>query len=429
MKKALFSLAVVLFSIASWPAQAASRFIEIPVGGWDPGPQLRKQHEGNIVDWIRRVDVHPEALTNDVIEVDLFDAIVRLERTAGPLLDAAPDPVYVPTSTDAGAVAAMPSARLRWTGAMVSASTSQAPSSCMDAERAIRITEAADGQLRAIFDIGSFRYELRDGLLIRKDFRRLPREAPVRDVSSDARDAVSSDDVGKEATSTVRVLFGYGTTALGDDREKVFAEMRKAVCLANEGFSDSGIKVELERAANVLSGYQETGVTQTLDDLVAGRRGALGVMHRVRDIEKADIVLMIIDTGASPSVCGQSQRVLATKETAFAVVERNCLGATTSSLAHEIGHLFGADHEPANASVRPPKFSYGHGYQAPENAPGRWRTLMSYECPGAPCGRINLWSSPDLSHNGLPAGTKETHHNVRVLNETREVIANFYPEP
>lgn len=194
MKTALFSLAVVLFSSASSPAQAASRFIEIPVGGWDPGPQLRKQHEGSIVDWIRRVDVHPEALTNDVIEVDLFDAIVRLERTAGPLLDAATDPVYVPAGTDAGAVAAMPSTRLRWTGTMASApasaSASQAPTSCMDAESAVRITEAADGQLRAIFDIGSFRYELRDGLLIRKDFRRLPREAPVRDVSSDARDAV-----------------------------------------------------------------------------------------------------------------------------------------------------------------------------------------------------------------------------------------------
>lgn len=193
MKTALFSLAVVLFSSASWPAQAASRFIEIPVGGWDPGPQLRKQHEGNIVDWIRRVDVHPEALTDDVIEVDLFDAIVRLERTAGPLLDAAPDPVYVPAGTEAGAVAAMPSARLRWTGTMASASASQAPTSCMDAESAVRITEAADGQLRAIFDIGSFRYELRDGLLIRKDFRRLPREAPVRDVSSDARDTVEHE--------------------------------------------------------------------------------------------------------------------------------------------------------------------------------------------------------------------------------------------
>lgn len=433
MKTALFSLALVLLSSSSWSAQAASRFIEIPVGGWDPGRQIRKQHEDNIVDWIRRVDVHPEALADDVIEVDLFDAIVRLERTAGPRLDAAADPLYAPAENDASAVAALPSARLRWTGRMASTSTStstsQAPTSCMDAKRAVRITEAADGQLRAIFDIGSFRYELRDGVLIRKDFRRLPSEAPVRDASPDAPDVVSSEDVEQEATSTVRVLFGYGTTALGDDREVVFAEMREAVCLANEGFSRSGIKVELERAANVLSGYQETGVTQTLDDLVAGRSGALGVMHQVRDIEKADIVLMIIDTGPSRSVCGQSQRVLATKETAFAVVERNCLGATTSSLAHEIGHLFGADHDPANASVRPPKFSYGHGYQAPENAPGRWRTLMSYECSGAPCGRINLWSSPDLSHSGLPAGTKETHHNVRVLNENREVIAGFYPTP
>ncbi|WP_185744938.1 hypothetical protein WAC51_19555 [Stenotrophomonas geniculata] len=67
-------------------------------------------------------------------------------------------------------------------------------------------------------------------------------------------------------------------------------------------------------------------MTQTLDDLMAGRKGALGFMHQVRDVAKADIVLMIIDTGSSLSSCGQAQRLLATKETSFAVVERNCLG-------------------------------------------------------------------------------------------------------
>jgi len=44
----------------------------------------------------------------------------------------------------------------------------------------VRVSEASDGRLQAIFNIGSFRYELQGSVLIRKDLRRLPREAPVR---------------------------------------------------------------------------------------------------------------------------------------------------------------------------------------------------------------------------------------------------------
>lgn len=422
MKRALFVAAVVFLASSPSPAQATSRFVEIPAGGWDPGPELRRQHEGSVVDWVRRVDVHPDALFDDSIEVDLFDLKVRLQRVAGHPPGEASDPVHVLAVQNGGASSEIIPSRLRWAGKTASSS-----SPCTDVEGTVRVSEGSDGRLQAIFDIGSFRYELRGGVLIRKDLRRLPREAPVRDVSPAVRGAAPTAEAGTGGKSTVRVLFGYGAAALGSDREEVFAEMRKAVCLANKGFLDSGIQVELERAGNVLPGYQETGVTQTLDDLMAGRRGTLGFMHQVRDAAKADIVLMIIDTGSSPLLCGQAQRLLATKEAAFAVVERNCLGATTSSLAHEMGHLFGADHEPANASISPPRFDHGHGYQAPENAPDRWRTVMSYECSGVPCRRVNLWSSPDLSHNGLPAGTEGTHHNARVLNDTRQMIADFYP--
>ncbi len=423
MKRALFCLVLVLLGIFPSVAKTGTRFVQIPAGGWDPGPELRRQYEGSIVDWVRRVDVHPDALSGDSIEVDLFDVTVRLERVGYPAGDA-PDPVHVLAVQNGGTSSGTMPSRLRWAGTTASSS-----SPCTDVEGAVRVSEASDGRLQAIFNIGSFRYELQGSVLIRKDLRRLPREAPVRDVGPAVPGAAASAEAGPAGKSTARVLFGYGTAALESDREEVFAEMRKAVCLANKGFSDSGIQLELERAGNALPGYRETGVTQTLDDLMAGRKGALGFMHQVRDVAKADIVLMIIDTGSSLSSCGQAQRLLATKETAFAVVERNCLGASTSSLAHEIGHLFGADHEPANASISPPRFAYGHGYQAPENVPDRWRTVMSYECSGVPCHRVNLWSSPDLSHNGLPAGTEKTHHNVRVLNETRQMIADFHPWP
>jgi len=320
MKRALFCLVLVLLGIFPSVAKTGTRFVQIPAGGWDPGPELRRQYEGSIVDWVRRVDVHPDALSGDSIEVDLFDVTVRLERVGYPAGDA-PDSVHVLAVQNGGTSSGTMPSRLRWAGTTASSS-----SPCTDVEGAVRVSEASDGRLQAIFNIGSFRYELQGSVLIRKDLRRLPREAPVRDVGPAVPGAAASAEAGPAGKSTARVLFGYGTAALESDREEVFAEMRKAVCLANKGFSDSGIQLELERAGNALPGYRETGVTQTLDDLMAGRKGALGFMHQVRDVAKADIVLMIIDTGSSLSSCGQAQRLLATKETSFAVVERNCLG-------------------------------------------------------------------------------------------------------
>ncbi|MEN5070967.1 hypothetical protein [Stenotrophomonas sp. TWI1183] len=184
MKRALFVAAVVFLASSPSPAQATSRFVEIPAGGWDPGPELRRQHEGSIVDWVRRVDVHPDALFDDSIEVDLFDLKVRLQRVAGHPPGEASDPVHVLAVQNGGASSEIIPSRLRWAGKTASSS-----SPCTDVEGTVRVSEGSDGRLQAIFDIGSFRYELRGGVLIRKDLRRLPREAPVRDVSPAVRGA------------------------------------------------------------------------------------------------------------------------------------------------------------------------------------------------------------------------------------------------
>lgn len=424
MERILSGLMAVLCGLFLAPTTfAALPFIEVPTGGWDPGLEARKHYAGGMYDWVRRVKVDRTALASDRIQVDLFDDVFIIERT--PLIAREPEdvPLYV-ADVSTHDVQRSPTSRQLWAGTIIGVRGPGGMSSTVE------ITELGNGDLMSSFSRGHLLYQLFGDLLVRIDLRRVPNEAPtVRDPYP--ADPLILDKAASPSTavSTIRVAFGYGNGALVNGREQVFRMMEGAVEHATAGFLASGIRVELQRAGNALPGYAESSVVQTLDDLVLGSNGPLWLVHRMRHLEKADLMLMIIDTKDPESVCGQAQRLLATKETAFAVVERRCLPNEINSLAHEIGHLLGADHDPAHASISPPKFQYGHGYQSPLNTPDRWRTVMAYDCSDRACGRVNRWSSPRVSHNGLPAGTARLHDNVRVLNETRATIAAFYPDP
>jgi len=90
------------------------------------------------------------------------------------------------------------------------------------------------------------------------------------------------------------------------------------------------------------------------------------------------------------------------------------------SFAHEIGHLQGARHNPEHDSTDKP-FAYGHGYF---NKAKKWRTIMSYNCPGG-CVRRPFFSNPDIEFGGDPTGTAATHDNARVINQTAARVAGF----
>ena len=90
------------------------------------------------------------------------------------------------------------------------------------------------------------------------------------------------------------------------------------------------------------------------------------------------------------------------------------------SFGHEIGHLQSARHDPANDPTNSP-YAYGHGYQYPS---GGWRTIMAYACSSG-CTRLNYWSNPNRTYNGVPMGTTTRSHNQRVLENTKATVAAF----
>ena len=143
--------------------------------------------------------------------------------------------------------------------------------------------------------------------------------------------------------------------------------------------------------------------------------GYMEEIHALRDKHRADVAVLIVD---DPQGCGLATRVYADADEAFAVVHHDC-AALTYSVAHEIGHLIGARHEPTMDKIKTP-FPYGHGYVNGT----KWRDIMSYKesCDGCP--RVPVWSNPKVLIKGEPAGTPQ-QDNARVIAEQAARVAGF----
>jgi hypothetical protein len=190
---------------------------------------------------------------------------------------------------------------------------------------------------------------------------------------------------------------------------------------ANHSFRMSGIEnVKLQLIHSYQTDYVESGTHfDHLWRFADKGDGFMDEVHGERDRVGADVAVLIVDDEKG---CGLSTRVAADPEEGFAVVHHGC-AAAMYSLAHEIGHLIGARHDPALDTHDKP-FSYGHGYINGK----KWRTMMSYKdaCDG--CMRLPIWSSPDVLVKGERAGSV-TADNARVVREGAARVARFRDDP
>jgi len=186
---------------------------------------------------------------------------------------------------------------------------------------------------------------------------------------------------------------------------------------ANESFRQSGIgQVKLRLVHAYQTDYVEEGAHFDHVWRFADKGdGYMDEIHPLRDKYRADVAVLIVD---DPHGCGLATRVFAEADEAFAVVHHDC-AAMTYSVAHEIGHLIGARHEPAIDKMTTP-FPYGHGFVNGS----KWRDIMSYRESCGGCPRLPVWSSPVLRVRGEPAGTPE-QDNARVIAEQAARVAAF----
>ena len=216
------------------------------------------------------------------------------------------------------------------------------------------------------------------------------------------------------APVTVRVMVVFSNaaaTAVGNTTTKA----NLAISESNQGFANSGANVTFQLAGVYTANYTNSSFETDLSRFSGTSDGYLDSYHATRNSITADVNVLIT---TNTTYCGLGY-LNSTAATAFSVTSYSCMTGYYS-FAHEIGHNFGARHDPATDPSTTP-VAYAHGYRSPTNA---WRTIMAYNCSPS-CPRINYWSNPAKTYGGQAMGTAATSNNTRQLNERVATVAAF----
>lgn len=181
---------------------------------------------------------------------------------------------------------------------------------------------------------------------------------------------------------------------------------------ANAMLLRSGATIRFELAhiqRDVLDeqGYSYGGL---LDQMAYGSASGLGAMvEALQDRHEADLASMVI---TDPQFCGMAVGWSDARSGRSVI---SCL----TSLGHELAHNIGVGHNWSSGG------GYGYGYRHTE-AP-RFRTRMSVNCSPS-CTMIPFISTPLLTYQQQPIGTREREDAVRFMNERGpSFVAGFRP--
>ncbi|MBX9401983.1 proprotein convertase P-domain-containing protein [Lysobacter sp. BMK333-48F3] len=240
-----------------------------------------------------------------------------------------------------------------------------------------------------------------------------------------ASGGIGAAAVDPGATATIRVQVvatNQAVTAYGGDMQ---ALVELAVAESNQGYANSNVGIQLELANYRTVEYTSAGDGHFTDEerFADPNDGYMDDIHASRDANAADVNVLVINDGGN---CGLAHSIGSTADTAFATVHYDC-ATGYYSFAHEIGHLLSARHDPAADPTNTP-YAYGHGYRYEPASGSKWRTIMAYNCSGG-CPRLNYWSNPDVTYNGVAMGTTDRNHNQRVLVQTKATMAAFRGAP
>ena len=229
------------------------------------------------------------------------------------------------------------------------------------------------------------------------------------------------------------------------------------VAIANEAYVDSGVaqRVRLVGATEV---DYEDAKADDIDRLVDPAGGFLSEIHEIRNSYAADLVSGIVRFGGGLGGIAQLMTELTTDfaPSAFSLVDVLALETT---LAHELGHNMGLNHDRyvahaqrdfliQNGLLSPDDkislFPYGYGYvnqRAFSGVSPCWRTIMAYPAQCFDAGLIPVdlprfshpeqnYPPPDGDPLGVPLDSPVTEssgpaHSVLSLNEARHVVASF----
>ncbi|MDH0729878.1 hypothetical protein N5F23_24350 [Pseudomonas sichuanensis] len=181
---------------------------------------------------------------------------------------------------------------------------------------------------------------------------------------------------------------------------------------ANSMLLRSGASIRFELAHIQHDVLDEQGYTYggLLGQMAYGSASGLGkLVEALQDRYEADLASMVI---TDPQFCGMA---IGRSDASSGRSVISCF----KSLGHELAHNLGVGHNWSSGD------GYWYGYRHTE-AP-RFRTRMSVNCSPS-CTMIPYFSTPLLTHQQQPIGTREREDAVRFMNERGpSVVAGFRP--
>lgn len=309
-----------------------------------------------------------------------------------------------------------------------------------DAPGSILVLSKAKGVVSGFATYKDQTFEVRPAtgnkhVLFAVDLKKVPtsKDGVVSTGTAGGGDALAVSDYGAgDSAATMAgavvhdVLIFYTPAAVAAYGQATLeGNIQSAVQSAIQAYQNSAVNVTVNVVGLQQSPVSESGsgMPTTLNNFKNN-----ATVRSLRDKLAADMVVLV---SQDSDWCGYANLTITsmngvTNTDAYAAVYTNCLSNQT--LAHELGHLQGLDHNRENTTGTR-EYPYSYGYRL--CVTNGFGDIMSYGCPGVSVPRIVSFSSPSVYYNGYATGISyeadpaNAAEAARTLNNTAGKVANY----